>query len=111
MRRKFFGGNEGRRLCRANPKMQTSNDLIRENYGWPMTAGQVSKLTGVTTRALQHYDEKGLLCPRRSGEGVANNRKLYSPEDVPTGSSRSWCSAPMDSSSRICRRFSMARGA
>ena len=64
------------------PKMQTSNDLIRENYGWPMTAGQVSKLTGVTTRALQHYDEKGLLCPRRSGEGVANNRKLYSPEDV-----------------------------
>lgn len=44
--------------------------------------GQVSKLTGVTTRALQHYDEKGLLCPRRSGEGVANNRKLYSPEDV-----------------------------
>ena len=64
------------------PKMQTSNDLIRENYGWPMTAGQVSKLTGVTTRALQHYEEKGLLCPRRSGEGVANNRKLYSPEDV-----------------------------
>ena len=29
------------------PKMQTSNDLIRENYEWPMTAGQVSKLTGV----------------------------------------------------------------
>lgn len=64
------------------PKMQTSNDLIRENYEWPMTAGQVAKLTGVTTRALQYYDEKGLLCPRRSGEGVANNRKLYSPEDV-----------------------------
>lgn len=64
------------------PKMQTSNDLIRENYEWPMTAGQVAKLTGVTTRALQHYDEKGLLCPQRSGEGVANNRKLYSPEDV-----------------------------
>lgn len=63
-------------------KMQTSNDLIRENYEWPMTAGQVAKLTGVTTRALQHYDEKGLLCPERSGEGVANNRKLYSPEDI-----------------------------
>lgn len=29
-----------------------------------------------------HYDEKGLLCPERSGEGVANNRKLYSPEDI-----------------------------
>ena len=64
------------------PKMQTSNDLIRENCEWPMTAGQVAKLTGVTTRALQHYDEKGLLCPKRSGEGVANNRKLYSPKDV-----------------------------
>lgn len=64
------------------PKMQTSNDLIRENCEWPMTAGQVAKLTGVTTRALQHYDEKGLLCPERSGEGVANNRKLYSPEDI-----------------------------
>lgn len=64
------------------PKTQTSSDLIRENCEWPMTAGQVAKLTGVTTRALQHYDEKGLLCPERSGEGVANNRKLYRPEDV-----------------------------
>ncbi len=43
--------------------------------------GPVAKLTGVTTRALQHYDEKGLLCPER-WEGVANNRKLYSPEDI-----------------------------
>lgn len=92
------------------PKMQTSNDLIRENYGWPMTAGQVAKLTGVTTRALQHYDEKGLLCPKRSGEGVANNRKLYSPEDVDR-LKQIVVLAPMDSSSRICRRFSMARGA
>ncbi|MEC4176590.1 MerR family transcriptional regulator [Adlercreutzia sp. R7] len=66
----------------GKPRTQTSNDLIRENCEWPMTAGQVAKLTGVTTRALQHYDDKGLLCPARSGEGVANNRKLYSPEDV-----------------------------
>ena len=60
----------------------TSNDLIRENCQWPMTAGEVEELTGVTRRALQIYDEKGLLCPARSGEGVANNRKLYYPEDV-----------------------------
>ena len=66
----------------VRPRTQTSNDLIRENFEWPMTAGQVAKLTGVTTRALQHYDDKGLLCPARSGEGVANNRKLYYPEDV-----------------------------
>jgi len=66
----------------GRPRTQTSNDLIRENFEWPMTAGQVAKLTGVTTRALQHYDDKGLLCPARSGEGVSNNRKLYYPEDV-----------------------------
>lgn len=66
----------------GRPRTKTSNDLIRENCEWPMTAGQVAKLTGVTTRALQHYDDKGLLCPARSGEGVANNRKLYYPEDV-----------------------------
>lgn len=66
----------------GRPRTQTSNDLIRENCEWPMTAGQVAKLAGVTTRALQHYDDKGLLCPARTGEGVANNRKLYCPEDV-----------------------------
>ena len=47
-----------------------------------MTVGEVAKLTGVTPRALQIYDERGLLCPSRSGEGVANNRKLYMPEDI-----------------------------
>ncbi len=47
-----------------------------------MTVGEVAKLTGVTRRALQVYDERGLLCPARSGEEVANNRKLYMPEDI-----------------------------
>ena len=63
-------------------KVTTSNDLIRENCEWPMTAGEVAKLTGVTPRALQIYDERKLLCPARSGERVANNRKLYMPEDI-----------------------------
>lgn len=63
-------------------KATTSNELIRENCEWPMTVGEVAKLTGVTPRALQIYDERGLLCPTRSGEGVANNRKLYMPEDI-----------------------------
>lgn len=63
-------------------KATTSNELIRKNCTWPMTAGTVTKLTGVTQRALQIYDERGLLCPARSGEGKANNRKLYMPEDI-----------------------------
>lgn len=63
-------------------KVTTSNDLIRQNCTWPMTVGEVAKLTGVTRRALQVYDERGLLCPARSGEDVANNRKLYMPEDI-----------------------------
>ena len=47
-----------------------------------MTAGEVARLTDVSARTLQHYDDIGLLCPRRSGEGVANNRKLYDGEDI-----------------------------
>lgn len=63
-------------------KAKSSSDLLRENFVWPLTAGQVSEITGVTPRALQHYDKKGLLCPARSGEDRANNRKLYELEDV-----------------------------
>lgn len=63
-------------------KAKSSSDLLRENFDWPLTAGQVSEITGVTSRALQHYDKKGLLCPARSGEDQANNRKLYELEDV-----------------------------
>ena len=47
-----------------------------------MTAGEVARLTDVSARTLQHYDDIGLLCPRRSGEGVANNRKLYDEGDI-----------------------------
>lgn len=47
-----------------------------------MTVKQVCELTGVTPRLLQIYDEKGLLCPARSGEGVANNQKLYTFDDL-----------------------------
>lgn len=47
-----------------------------------MTAGEVARLADVSARTLQHYDAIGLLCPRRSGEGVANNRKLYDAADI-----------------------------
>lgn len=47
-----------------------------------MTAGEVARLADVSPRTLQHYDDIGLLCPRRSGQGVANNRKLYDEGDI-----------------------------
>ena len=37
------------------PKMQTSNDLIRENYGWPMTAGQYEAAHSQGFSAPQMY--------------------------------------------------------
>ncbi len=47
-----------------------------------LTAGQVEKLTGVKGTTLRYYDKIGLLCPARSGKGIANNRKLYGVEDL-----------------------------
>lgn len=47
-----------------------------------MTSGQVAKQFDITVRTLQHYDDIGLLCPARTGEGKANNRKLYSEGDI-----------------------------
>lgn len=48
------------------------------------TVGEIEKLTGVTPAMLRDYDKKGLLCPARTGEGVANNRRLYSENDIDT---------------------------
>ncbi len=47
-----------------------------------MTIGEVSKLTGVSESTLRYYDQIGLLCPARTGESVANNRRLYSEADI-----------------------------
>lgn len=46
------------------------------------TVHEVSKLTGLTIRTLRHYDDIGLLKVQRTGEGVSNDRKLYSDEDI-----------------------------
>lgn len=43
---------------------------------------EVVRATGFTERTLQHYDNIGLLVPARTGEGVANNRKVYSDGDI-----------------------------
>lgn len=77
-----LSAREDEELLPMVEKQKTAYEILRDDYDWPMTAGEVSKITGVTTRALQIYDEKGLLSPARSGEGVANNRKLYYPEDL-----------------------------
>lgn len=47
-----------------------------------LTRSEVERLTGVTKRALEHYEKEGLLCPRRTGEGVANDRRLYDVDDI-----------------------------
>lgn len=46
------------------------------------TVGEVEAMTGVTRAMLRDYDEKGLLCPMKTGEGVSNNRKLYTEDDI-----------------------------
>lgn len=50
--------------------------------GQLLSPGEVEATTGVTVRTLQHYDKIGLLSPGRTGEGVANNRKQYTPADI-----------------------------
>lgn len=46
------------------------------------TVHEVSQLTGLTIRTLRHYDDIGLLKVKRTGEGISNDRKLYSDEDI-----------------------------
>jgi MerR-like DNA binding protein len=41
------------------------------------TSAEVVKLTGITPRQLQWWDERGIVAPRREGR-----RRLYSQEDI-----------------------------
>lgn len=43
---------------------------------------QVCELTGATARQLRTWDARGLLHVARTGEQIANNRKLFSADDV-----------------------------
>lgn len=54
----------------------------RAMAGWPKRIGELAAATGVTVRALHHYDEIGLLVPSRSEAGQrlyceADLRRLY----------------------------------
>ncbi|WP_367011085.1 MerR family transcriptional regulator, partial [Mesotoga sp.] len=44
-----------------------------------MNTKQVAELSGLSVRALHHYDEIGLLRPRRNAE---NGYREYSEEDL-----------------------------
>ena len=47
-----------------------------------LTVAQVHELTGITAAQLKNWDKEGVLVAQRTGEGVANNRKLYTMDDV-----------------------------
>lgn len=49
---------------------------------FPIGVAQACRIANVTESQLKHYDKKGFLVPQRTGEGVANNRKLYSRQDM-----------------------------
>lgn len=55
---------------------------------WPpnkegkLTAGQITKLTGVPASKLRYYEKRGLLTPECTGIGVSNNRRLYGVQDL-----------------------------
>lgn len=44
-----------------------------------MKVGQVARRTGITVRALHHYDETGLLSP---SERTSSGHRLYTHEDI-----------------------------
>ena len=43
------------------------------------TTGEIAKLTGVTVRTVQYYDDRGILIPSELSEG---GRRLYSDDDL-----------------------------
>ena len=44
----------------------------------PLRVGELARRSGLSIRALHHYDEIGLLSPRRSNSG----HRLYTPTDI-----------------------------
>ncbi|MDR6172885.1 DNA-binding transcriptional MerR regulator [Nocardioides zeae] len=51
---------------------------VNPNEEDTMQIGQLSRLTGVSTRALRHYDESGVLVPGRTSSGY----RSYTEDDV-----------------------------
>jgi DNA-binding transcriptional MerR regulator len=53
---------------------------VMQAQGEPMRIGEFAEHTGVTARALRHYEDAGLLEPSRTTSGYRD----YGPEDVGT---------------------------
>lgn len=69
----------------AGPSAKCADDhnaRLAPNKEGKLTAGQVTKLTGVPASKLRHYEEMGLLTPECTGKGVSNNRRLYGVQDL-----------------------------
>lgn len=69
----------------AGPSVKRADDhnaRLAPNKEEKLTAGQVTKLTGVPASKLRHYEGMGLLTPECTGIGVSNNRRLYGVQDL-----------------------------
>ncbi len=53
-----------------------------ENEKEYYTSGQIEKMTGITKKALTNYEKMGLISPKRTGENVSNNRRLFTEDDI-----------------------------
>ena len=58
------------------------NARLAPNKEGKLTAGQITKLTGVPASKLRYYEKRGLLTPECTGIGVSNNRRLYGVQDL-----------------------------
>lgn len=47
-----------------------------------LTVSQAARVIGVTPAQLRNWDTRGVLRVQRTGDNVANNRKLYTPDDI-----------------------------
>lgn len=57
--------------------MSTSEPVSRPEHAWQV--GTLAQATGLTVRALHHYDHIGLLSPSRR---TAAGHRLYTADDV-----------------------------
>ncbi len=56
--------------------------MTMKNEKETYSISRVCAITGVTPKQLRDWDSKGILVARRTGESVANNRKIYTEDDI-----------------------------
>lgn len=84
-------GREGLKVPSADANLAAESSAKRTNghnarptpnKEGKLTAGQITKLTGVPASKLRYYEKRGLLTPECTGIGVSNNRRLYGVQDL-----------------------------